>query len=649
MAYSTCGIAAGAEDTLQGARGEQLAALPEAPELSAHRLRRHVLPGAAGRDQQRRRRPVSLRPRQPRQGGAPDRRARRQGRAGGRLAGLDERRQGDRHRLPRAPAPHRPPQLRQHRSGVDRRLHQGRRLPGAAEGARGEGPRRPGQHDDRVGAARPRRRRLPDRHEVAVHAPGCRAAKVHHLQRGRGRPGRVHGPLGAGERPALGHRRDDHRRLRDRRRPRLHLRPRRVPEGDRTAEHRDRAVPGARLPRATASSGARHRVPHQAEGGRRRVRVRRGNRADDVDRGEARHAARPARRSRPTKGLWEKPTSINNVETFANVPWIVMNGAKAFNSLGTAEQQGDEGLRDGREDPPRRPGRGADGHLDPRDRLRHLRRHPATTASSRRSRWAGRRAAASRPSCRTTVIDYESINKTGAIMGSGGLVVMDETTCMVDVARFFLEFTQRESCGKCTFCRVGTKRMLEVLTRITEGKGKDGDIELLEDLAAPRQELVALRPGPDRAQPGADDAEVLPVGVRGAHHQQEVPGAPLPEAADLHDHRRLQRLHAVREGLRGGRDHGRAQDRARHRPVEMHRLRRVLQGVQPRRACDHERLDRKAQPWRLVEARNRRQAGDGRRQPDDPRRSPASTASRRFPRSATMRSSSRSRPASSAW
>jgi NADH-quinone oxidoreductase subunit F len=81
------------------------------------------------------------------------------------------------------------------------------------------------------------------------------------------------------------------------------------------------------------------------------------------------------------------------------------------------------------------------------------------------------------------VIDYESINKTGAIMGSGGLVVMDEATCMVDVARFFLDFTQRESCGKCTFCRVGTKRMLEILTRITEGKGQETDIELLERLA----------------------------------------------------------------------------------------------------------------------------------------------------------------------
>ena len=82
-----------------------------------------------------------------------------------------------------------------------------------------------------------------------------------------------------------------------------------------------------------------------------------------------------------------------------------------------------------------------------------------------------------------TVIDYRSLAATGAIMGSGGMVVMDETTCMVDMARFFLDFTCKESCGKCVPCRLGTKRMLEILTRITEGKGKDGDIELLENLA----------------------------------------------------------------------------------------------------------------------------------------------------------------------
>ena len=80
-------------------------------------------------------------------------------------------------------------------------------------------------------------------------------------------------------------------------------------------------------------------------------------------------------------------------------------------------------------------------------------------------------------------VDYDSLISVGAMMGSGGLVVMDEDTCMVDVAKFFLNFTQSESCGKCTPCREGTKRMLEILTRITEGQGREGDIELLEELA----------------------------------------------------------------------------------------------------------------------------------------------------------------------
>jgi NADH-quinone oxidoreductase subunit F len=82
-----------------------------------------------------------------------------------------------------------------------------------------------------------------------------------------------------------------------------------------------------------------------------------------------------------------------------------------------------------------------------------------------------------------TPMEYASINKTGAIVGSGGMVVLDETTCMVDVTRFFLDFTKKESCGKCIHCRIGTTRMLEILTRITKGEGKEGDIELLEDLA----------------------------------------------------------------------------------------------------------------------------------------------------------------------
>ncbi len=83
-----------------------------------------------------------------------------------------------------------------------------------------------------------------------------------------------------------------------------------------------------------------------------------------------------------------------------------------------------------------------------------------------------------------TRIDYQQINKTGAIMGSGGMIVLDESTCMVELARFFLEFTQNESCGKCTSCRIGTLRMLEILKRIVEGKGEEGDIERLERLGS---------------------------------------------------------------------------------------------------------------------------------------------------------------------
>ena len=102
-------------------------------------------------------------------------------------------------------------------------------------------------------------------------------------------------------------------------------------------------------------------------------------------------------------------------------------------------------------------------------------------------------------------LDYESLAELGAIMGSGGLIVMDEDSCMVDVARFFLEFVQEESCGKCVPCRVGTKRMLEIVDRICEGKGEEADVDRLIELGEDDQRHVAVRPGPDGAQPGALD------------------------------------------------------------------------------------------------------------------------------------------------
>ena len=183
-----------------------------------------------------------------------------------------------------------------------------------------------------------------------------------------------------------------------------------------------------------------------------------------------------------TKGLWDCPTSINNVETFANVPWIVTHGASAFNSLGTANSKGTKVFamagkvrRGGLVEVPM--------GISIREIVHEVCGGIKADKKFKAVQMGGPSGGCIPAELQDTVIDYESINKTGAIMGSGGLVVMDETTCMVDVARFFLDFTQRESCGKCTFCRVGTKRMLEILTRITEGEGKEGDIELLENLA----------------------------------------------------------------------------------------------------------------------------------------------------------------------
>jgi len=183
------------------------------------------------------------------------------------------------------------------------------------------------------------------------------------------------------------------------------------------------------------------------------------------------------------KGLWECPTNINNVETFANVPWIVLNGAQAFNRLGTANSKGTKVFamagkirRGGLVEVPM--------GISIREIVNDVCGGIKEDRKFKAVQMGGPSGGCIPAELENTVIDYESINKTGAIMGSGGLVVLDETTCMVDVARFFLDFTQRESCGKCTFCRVGTKRMLEILVRITEGKGTEGDIERLENLAS---------------------------------------------------------------------------------------------------------------------------------------------------------------------
>ena len=181
-------------------------------------------------------------------------------------------------------------------------------------------------------------------------------------------------------------------------------------------------------------------------------------------------------------GLWQKPTLINNVETYANITKIILNGAEWFKGIGTETSKGTKvfalggnvvniglvevpmgttlreivfeiggGIPDGKEFKAAQTG-GPSGGCIPAEHL-------------------------------DTPIDYESLGAIGSMMGSGGLIVMDDTKCMVNLAKFYLGFTVDESCGKCTPCRIGTQRMLEILDRITEGKGEEDDIEKLEVLA----------------------------------------------------------------------------------------------------------------------------------------------------------------------
>jgi len=182
------------------------------------------------------------------------------------------------------------------------------------------------------------------------------------------------------------------------------------------------------------------------------------------------------------KGLWGKPTIINNVETLANLPPIINKGAEWFASIGSEKSKGTKVIAlTGKirntgliEIPMGMPlkdiifkvGGGIEG-----DRLFKAVQTGGPSGGCIPQQFID------------LPVDYEGLKSVGSMMGSGGMVVLDETDCMVNIAKFFLQFTQDESCGKCVPCRIGTKRLLEILTRITEGKGKKGDIELLQELA----------------------------------------------------------------------------------------------------------------------------------------------------------------------
>ena len=180
-------------------------------------------------------------------------------------------------------------------------------------------------------------------------------------------------------------------------------------------------------------------------------------------------------------GYWYKPSNINNVETFANVSWIMLNGGEAFAAMGTENSKGTKVFA--------LTGKIRKGGLVEipmgktlRDVIFDIGGGIKNDAEFKAVQMGGPSGGCIPAHLLDTVIDYKALGATGAIMGSGGMVVMDESTCMVSMAQFFLDFTAKESCGKCIHCRIGTKRMLEILNRIVKGEGKDGDIELLEEL-----------------------------------------------------------------------------------------------------------------------------------------------------------------------
>ncbi len=181
-------------------------------------------------------------------------------------------------------------------------------------------------------------------------------------------------------------------------------------------------------------------------------------------------------------GLWAKPTLTNNVETFSLVPWIIRNSGENFAKLGSQKSTGTKVFS--------LAGKVARGGLievpmgiTVKQIVEEIGDGIGSDLAFKAVQIGGPSGGCLPASLSDTPVDYESLATVGAIMGSGGLVVLDESDCMVDIARYFLEFTQNQSCGRCTFCRIGTRRMLDILERLCKGDGKPDDIDKLEELA----------------------------------------------------------------------------------------------------------------------------------------------------------------------
>jgi NADH:ubiquinone oxidoreductase subunit F (NADH-binding)/Pyruvate/2-oxoacid:ferredoxin oxidoreductase delta subunit len=182
------------------------------------------------------------------------------------------------------------------------------------------------------------------------------------------------------------------------------------------------------------------------------------------------------------QGLWGRPTLVNNVETYATIPWIIRNGVDAFTELGTETSNGTKVFS--------LAGKVARGGLIEvpmgitiREIVDEIGGGIKNGRNFKAVQIGGPSGGCVPAALADTPVDYEALADVGAIMGSGGLVVLDNSDCMVDIARYFLTFTQEQSCGKCTYCRVGTKRMLDILDRLVAGDGRAGDLDALAQLA----------------------------------------------------------------------------------------------------------------------------------------------------------------------
>ena len=182
------------------------------------------------------------------------------------------------------------------------------------------------------------------------------------------------------------------------------------------------------------------------------------------------------------KGLFGKPTVLNNVETFTNITWIILHGAKAFTEMGTEKSKGTKVfalggniVNTGLVEVPM--------GITLREVVEEIGGGIPGGKAFKAAQTGGPSGGCIPPHLIDIEIDYDSLTAVGSMMGSGGLIVMDEDNCMVDVAKFFLDFTVEESCGKCTPCRIGTKRMLDILEKITSGNGNIADLDMLEELS----------------------------------------------------------------------------------------------------------------------------------------------------------------------